>query len=229
MNLDQYKQTALDMVKSSTILEEGDLSIIEELQEELVDTFKKSQVFRTRTEMEISVLNDLKHPTPDGKYWQAVREQNVMYTELVMLSYDYRKSLVELKKMRRDMGKPYIDPLDVELMQIECERIEFSLKQKEKVAKDRIREIKHWHEIKENLKPQLKYSEDDVNEHQLETYTKRFINQRSAMGETGSPSERANLIGQLQSTAYRLQERDSETFNEILDTLKANGNTNLLE
>ena len=48
------------------------------------------------TEVPVSVLNDIKFPTPAAKYWQAMREQNVMFQELVMLSYEYRKNLVEI-------------------------------------------------------------------------------------------------------------------------------------
>ena len=191
-----YNKLSLDIVKESQILKQEDLQAVEGMKEELQDVFLHSQVFRTRTEMEISVLNDLKFPTPDAKYWQAVREQNVMFHELVMLSYEYRKNLVEIKKLERDLKKEK-DDLERELLQIEIEKKRFIALNQERVAKDRIRELKEWHEIKQNLLPQMKYSLKDVNEHQLISYTKRFIRQYMAMKDKGSPAERANLIGQL--------------------------------
>ena len=65
--------------------------------------------------------------------------------------------------------------------------------------KDRIREIQAWHEIKENLKPEMKYDTINVDKHQLESYTKRWIQQAKIMGDSGSPGERQNLLGQLAS------------------------------
>ena len=49
-----------------------DVQFLEEVKEELNDTWTKRQIFRTETEMRISVLNDVKFPTNASKYWQAV-------------------------------------------------------------------------------------------------------------------------------------------------------------
>src|SRR3972149_7797975 len=95
---EKYEQNSLKIINESQILTKEDFDIVSNLKEELKDVFLHSQVFRTRTEMEVSVLNDVKFPTADSKYWQSVREQNVMFHELVMLSYDYRKNIVEVKK-----------------------------------------------------------------------------------------------------------------------------------
>ena len=50
------------------VLKEHDAQLIRELREELTDTWSKRQIFRTETEMRVSVLNDVKHPTPASKY-----------------------------------------------------------------------------------------------------------------------------------------------------------------
>lgn len=191
-----YDKVSLEIIKGSEILKTEDLQLIENLKNELKDVFLHTQVFRTRTEMEVSVLNDVKFPTPDAKYWQAVREQNVMFHELVMLSYEYRKNLVEIKKLERKLEKEN-DDLEKELLEIEIEKKRFIALNQVRVAKDRIREIREWHEIKQNLLPDMKYSLKDVDEHQLVSYTKRFIKQFMAMGDNGSAPERSNLIGQL--------------------------------
>lgn len=192
----KYDKLSLEIVRSSDILKQDDFRSLAQMREELKDVFLHSQVFRTRTEMEVSVLNDLKFPTPDAKYWQSVREQNVMFRELVMLSYEYRKNLVKIKKLERKL-KEEKDDLERELIQINIEKRKFIALNQQRVAKDRIRELKEWHEIKKNLLPKMKYSLKDVNEHQLISYTKRFVGQYMAMKDKGSPSERANLIGQL--------------------------------
>ena len=149
--------------------------------------------------MEISVLNAIKHPTPASKYWQSVREQNVMFQELVMLSYEYRKNVIKIKMIKRKIDKEE-DDLERELLQVELERKLFILKQQEKVAKDRIREISMWSDIK-TREAQAMSKEDlaDVDAHQLISYTKRWIKQSIIMGGSGSPAERQNLLGQLRS------------------------------
>lgn len=194
--MENYSNITLDTIKQAGVLTTEDFNVLSDLKEELKDVFLYSQVFRTRTEMEVSILNDLHYPTPDAKYWQAMREHNVMFQELVNLSYEYRQKQVELKILQRDLDKEE-DELQRELLQIKIERTQFAILNQERVAKDRIREIREWHEIKKNLLPQMKYSLVDVNEHQLISYTQRWINEALTAGENGSPSEMSNLYGQL--------------------------------
>lgn len=207
MKKDNYKKVSLEIVKQSDILKKEDFESLAELKDELKDVFIHSQGFRTPTEMEVSILNDLKFPTADAKYWQSVREQNVMFTELVRLSYRYRKNLVEIKILERDIKFYKKDKLQKELMQIEIDDKTFRARQQEKIAKDRINEIKEWHRIKANLMKDMKYSLVDVNEHQLISYTHRWIRQLEAMGDSGSPSERSNLFGQLDKGLKVCQEK----------------------
>jgi hypothetical protein len=193
---DRYGRTAIEIINRSSILTEEELGLIVDLNDELVDNFLHAQIFRTRTEMEVSVLNDLKFPTPDAKYWQSQREQGVHFHELVMLSYEYRKNLVEIKKLERKLASEK-DDLERELLDIEIEKLKFISRNQERVAKDRIREIREWHEIKARLIPQMAHSLTDCDEHQLISYTRRFVKQWLTAGDSGSPSERQNLLGQM--------------------------------
>ena len=58
---------------SLSILDEDDKKTLSDIQELLGDYWRKRQIFRTKTEAHLSVLNDSKHPTKASKYWQAVR------------------------------------------------------------------------------------------------------------------------------------------------------------
>lgn len=203
----EYNGQTLRIISQSNILQSEDMQSIQDLVFELSDTFMTAQVFRTRTEMDVSILNDLKFPTPDSKYWQAKREQNVMFNELVMLSFEYRKNNVEIRQLEIKL-KNENDDLERELLQIEIEKKQFISLNQEHTAKDRIREIKEWHEIKEKLLPDLVNSTVDVNEHQLVSYTQRWINQLAAMGDGGSPSERHNLLGQLEKSLKVCKEKN---------------------
>ncbi len=188
-----------ETIKQSDILTAEDFKVLEPLTQELQHTFLKAQVFRTRTEMEISVLNDIRFPTAASKYWQAIREQNVMFNELANLSFEYRKNLVEIKRLTRDLAVE-TDEFKKELIQIEIEQRNFRARNEERVAKDRIREIKAWSEIKEREAQNMTSSElEDVDMHQLISYTRSWIKQSLSIGERGNTDERNNLIGQLQS------------------------------
>ena len=70
----EYGETPFGIITQSSILEQKDIDSISEMSDELKETFLKVQVFRTRTEMEVSVLNDTNFPTHASKYWQSVRE-----------------------------------------------------------------------------------------------------------------------------------------------------------
>ena len=208
-------ETALSIIINSEILKKEDFETVSELKEELNDTFQKVQSFRTRTEMEVSVLNSTHHVTPDAKYWQAIREQNVMFNELVRLSYDYRVNQIQIKKLERE-EKITKDDLDKELVKIEIERKNFLAKCQEKEAHERIRELREWHEIKEELKPQLKYGTENCNAHQLESYTKRWINQAIASKGAGGFGERINIMGQLKSGLDKCKELGIKINDKLL-------------
>lgn len=191
--------TPFNIVLDSNVLAQNEFEKLIPLKDELVETFAKSQLFRTRTEMEVSVLNSIKFPTASSKFWQATKEQNVMFQELVMLSYEYRKNIVEIKKLKRDIISQE-DDLEIELLEIEIEKKIFTSKNQEKTAKDRIREILQWSEIKARESKNMNEEElENVDNHQLVSYTRRWINQSIAMGGGGSPAERQNLLGQLRS------------------------------
>ena len=120
-NKGQLTETPFNIIFGSNILTKEDIKSLDPLKNELKETFIKAQTFRTRTEMEISVLNAIKHPTPASKYWQSVREQNVMFNELVMLSYEYRKNLIKIKILQKKIETEK-DELQKELLQIEIEK-----------------------------------------------------------------------------------------------------------
>lgn len=189
----------LELINESSILSDelqNDINQLEKIKDSIFQSHNTQQVFRTRTEMEISILNDIKFPSPDSKYWQSVREQDVMFTELIRLSFNYRKNEVGIKKIEQQLKKE-LDIFDKELLQIELEEKIFGRLEMKRIQKDRIREILEWQNIKDNLGLEMKYSTEDVNEHQLVSYTQRWIQQQIQMGSSGSPPERWNLLGQL--------------------------------
>ena len=149
------------------MLKKEDNKFLKELKAELEDTHNKAQVYRTETEMRYSVLNDGRFPTKASKYWQAVREQNVFYTTLRTEAYQYRKLLVEIKKLERSIENEK-DDLELELLEIELEEKLWDKSERERMGADRVREIEHWSRIKKEL-DDGSFDTQNVDTHQKES------------------------------------------------------------
>ena len=85
----------------NNLLDPEDVKEFKAMTAELRDTWTKKQVFRTETEMRMSVLQDMKYPTNAAKYWQCVREQNVYLEQLMQLSFEYRRNDARIKYLEK--------------------------------------------------------------------------------------------------------------------------------
>ena len=179
------------------ILDPNDVTDFKGMVEELRDTWTKKQVFRTETEMRFSVLNDMKYPTKASKYWQCVREQNVYLENLMSLSFDYRRTEVKLKRLQQKL-KDENDELKKELIQIDIDEKTYSKANMELTAKDRMREIKLWSQLKKEVDDGT-FDKQDVNTHQLESYHKIMLNRKDTLTAGSSQPEVFNVLGQLQT------------------------------
>ena len=189
----------------SNLLDTEQVKQFKELTNELRDTWTKKQVFRTKTEMEVSVLNDAKYPTNAAKYWQCVREQNVFLENLMNLSFDYRKNAVEIKQLERKREEEK-DELERELHQIEIDQKTFGKASMQLVARDRMREINEWSNFKKIYNDGT-FDTKNVNTHQLESYAKVFKNRKNTLTPGSSQPEVFNVLGQLQTTERVREEK----------------------
>ena len=172
------------------------------LKDELKDTWHKKQVFRTETEMRMSVLQDAKYPTKASKYWQCVREQNVFFENLMSLSFDYRKNEVKIKKLTRKLEEE-TDDLKRELLEILVEEKVYGRANMELVAKDRMREIDQWSKLKKEYNDGS-FDSANVNTHQAESYKLILQNKVKTLTPGSSQPEVFNVVGQLH-TLERLE------------------------
>ena len=179
------------------ILDPNDVTDFKGMVDELRDTWTKKQIFRTETEMRFSVLNDLKYPTKASKYWQCVREQNVYLENLMSLSFEYRRDEVKLKRLEQKL-KEEKDPLKKELIQIDIDEKTYAKANMQLTAKDRMREIRLWSQLKKENDDGT-FDKQDVNQHQLESYHKIMINRKNTLTAGSSQPEVFNVLGQLQT------------------------------
>lgn len=181
----------------SSILQEEDFKKFKDLTLELKDTWVKKQIFRTETEMRISVLSDYKHPNNASKYWQCIREQNVHFENLVALSFDYRKNDIEIKKIQKKLETEK-DELELELIKVELDEKLYAKASMELVAKDRMREINQWSKLKLEFNDGT-FDDRNVNTHQSEAYKHILENRAKTLTPGSSQSEVFNVVAQLET------------------------------
>ena len=187
------------------ILDPNDVNEFKGMVDELRDTWTKKQIFRTETEMRFSVLSDMKYPTNASKYWQCVREQNVYLEQLMQLSFDYRRAEVKLKRLKQKLEKE-TDELKKELFEIDIDQKIYEKATMQLTAKDRMREIKLWSQLKKENDDGT-FDKDNVNTHQLESYHKIMLNKKNTITAGSSQPEVFNVLGQLQTIERIKKER----------------------
>ena len=195
----------------NNLLDPNDVQEFKELTNELRDTWTKKQVFRTETEMRMSVLQDAKYPTKASKYWQCVREQNVFLENLMSLSFDARRNEVKLKRLEEKLLKEE-DPLKRELLQIDIDEKTYSVANMQLVARDRMREIKLWSTLKKEF-DDGSFDTQDVNRHQLDSYHLIMKNKAETLTAGSSQPEVFNVLGQLQ-TIERVKKSGEMIYNK---------------
>ena len=192
------------------VLKEEDAGAIVELRDELGDNWRKKQIFRTETEMRISVLNDAKHPTNASKYWQSVREMGAMFDALMGLTFDLRRNKLARRKLEQEQREAVAkgDDFTAEEKQIDLDENLFGRANMEKTARDRVRELKLWSQIKKEL-DDGSFDTEYVNTHQAESYTHNLANRVKSLNANSQPAEIINAAGPLE-TVKRLKTKDGK-------------------
>ena len=181
----------------NNLLDPEDVKQFKAMTAELRDTWTKKQVFRTETEMRMSVLQDMKYPTKAAKYWQCVREQNVFLENLMSLSFDCRRSEAKVKWLEKKIDTEK-DEYKLEKYKIDLDEARYGLANMQLVARDRMREIKLWSTLKKEFDDGT-FDTKDVNRHQLDSYHMIMKNKAETLTSGSSQPEVFNVLGQLKS------------------------------
>ena len=197
------------------MLKKTDNSFLEDLKNELEDTRNKRQIFRSETQMRYSVLNDGVHPNNASKYWQCVTEQNVMYENLVRLSFDYRELEIKIKKAEIELANTE-DPLDKELCQIKLERLFWDKADSERIGRDRVREIRKWSELKAEFDDGT-FDTEDAYVEQDDILRMRLENRRASLTPGSSQAEVLNVLGPLTTINKGLELNGAEEIKSLSD------------
>jgi len=107
--------------------------------------------------------------------------------------------------LRRDIEAEE-DDSQRKLLGIDLEEVLFRKRHMEVAARNRMRELKLWSQIKSELEPQV-VDTGNPNTHQLVSYTRRFLQQAAHLTEQTPVAERNNLLGQLQTALRWCEQR----------------------
>ena len=195
----------------NNLLDPNDVKAFKEMTAELRDTWTKKQVFRTETEMRMSVLQDMKYPTKAAKYWQCVREQNVFLENLMSLSFDCRRKEAKIKWLEKKIETEQ-DEYKLEKYKIDLDEERYGLANMQLVARDRMREIKLWSTLKKEF-DDGSFDTKDVNRHQLESYHHIMKNKAETLSSGSSQPEIFNVLGQLK-TIERVKKSGEMIYNK---------------
>ncbi len=195
----------------NNLLDPEDVKEFKAMTAELRDTWTKKQVFRTETEMRMSVLQDAKYPTKAAKYWQCVREQNVFLENLMSLSFDCRRKEAKIKWLEKKLETEQ-DEYKLEKYKIDLDEERYGLANMQLVARDRMREIKLWSILKKEF-DDGSFDTQDVNRHQLDSYHLIMKNKAETLTQGSSQPEVFNVLGQLQ-TIERVKKSGEMIYNK---------------
>jgi len=184
----------------------------------IIHDWKVKPIFRTETEARISVLNEIHFPDPHAKYWQSVREQQVHFDQLIYLSFEYRRKKVELAKLDKRL-KGEQDDLERQLLEIDREQLQYEIMVAEKVAKERIRELKQAQRIKAEQKAIGGFSTENADDgiDQLKTYAKTFILEMFNSGNKMGAADAQNIIGKAVTAKNRC--KDMGIWDEVVSDM----------
>jgi len=226
----------LDVLKKTHLVNDDDFNFLKDHAKQFEHRYKTRGLFRSKTEMEASVLNDATHPTADSKYWQSIGEQNVQITELINMVYEAKKKYAdqELLEAEIDELKEQLETLDghearkvsakLKRKRAEYEHVNFHLIEYQKTANERMREIKHWENIINDLIPQLEFGDDDFELHHAKRYYLRYKNRvdNQHLAKSDDKLQDYNLLKGFENA---MQPKLTESSAKNYDSIEEAGNS----
>lgn len=154
ITLKNFSAISLKKIQDVDVLQERDLDFIKSVGGEIERCNNVSHKWRSKFIIKNAVLSDDNYPLKSSKYWQCVREELVFFNQLLDHSIDYERNRLEKKKLQLRIDKLSNDQMgmvDKELLQLEILEKDIKMVQIKRDAKERIREIRIWESVKDEL------------------------------------------------------------------------------
>ena len=210
-DIKKYTKLGITKIRDVSILEKDDMKSISNLSEELQRVFEVRQIWRTETEIRYSVLDDVNFPTLPAKYFQCLREQNVFWENLVTLSCNYQKLQGELDLLEIEYdeikGNNKKSNAQRKIKDAEIKQMQFGLMNMRLQSHDRVREIKIWEQVKNELTAKEDFDINDVNKHQIKSYAKRWEQKMNLGAKSNNSAMFINSMSSLKTMQRDLEEK----------------------
>jgi hypothetical protein len=210
---------SLKNIEESSVLANEDLIALQEIMPEIEQGIQSHTIYRTTTEALFSILNDVKFPTAASKYHQAKREQLVMFENLVGLSFDYRAAQIELDEVLSKISSS--KDFKLKKLEIKRDRLQFKLMWMRKDGEERIRELKMWSQIKEDLAESDDFDINDKDADELKGLTLRYLWELPAACRAGNDVGGAiNVIAQARTMLAECERRNIKLPQQLVERSK---------
>lgn len=209
--------TDIQTISQSGMLGAEETQALATVSKSLGAGFERRQRFRPRFLMETAVLNDMKFPTPDSKYWQCNVERDTHFRNLAMLAFDYQEKQadIEIIEAEVEMARVQVSPPPNRLAEAMINKQEIQIAREnallvymKKEAQERVREIMNWSDIMKKLEPELKHDPNDVEAHMPETYAIRAGRELEIMQLAEGQSDMSGAMNII-SMSRTIAEHDS--------------------
>lgn len=209
-----YTKEMATLVKETNIISEEDAKFLADNVDHFKSIIEKSYMWRTMGQ-KLSIVSDGFHPTLHSKFHQAIIEAKVQFNETFRLAVDAEKAKLDVEDVELDLEEieqrmKDLDPTSIAFKKEDVLRRRKELELKEKAislnnyktaAYYRMREVKQWKEIQDDLYAKLK-AEGKTDEEiwnkesaELEDQFFTFLNNLSGIPKSTSAAEVNNLVG----------------------------------
>ena len=210
---------SLKNIVESCVLANEDLIVLQGLIPEIEQAIESHTIYRTTTEALFSILNDVKHPTAASKYHQAKREQLVMFENLVGLSFDYRAAQIDLEEVNFKIVSS--EGFELRKQEVQRDRLQFKLMWMRKDGQERIRELKMWSQIKEDLAESDEFDLNNKDTDELKALTLRYLWELPAACRAGNDVGGAvNIIAQARTMLAECEKRKIRLPQQLVERSK---------
>jgi len=210
---------ALKNIVESCVLSNEDLISLQGLIPEIETAIQSHTIYRTTTEALFSILNDVKHPTVASKYHQAKREQLAMFENLMGLSFNYRLNNIELDEVLIKLSKA--EGSKLRKLEVKRDQLQFKLMWMRKDGQERIRELKMWSQIKEDLAESDEFDLNNKDTDELKGLTLRYLYELPAACRAGNDVGGAvNIIAQAKTMLAECEKRKIKLPQQLVERSK---------
>jgi len=209
-----------------TVLSEDDNKKLSLAKNNIEHSMKHVIMHRTKTLLRTSVLNDLDHPTPDSKYWQLSMEMYAHSTALADNLFEIESKQIDLDEAEEKL-KTEKNNYTIRRLELEIKKIMFQIAILQKEVHERILELDNQSTAMEELKQYMNYSQDDMNEHQVQTYAIAWTNEVCNITDGTDSDSRKNKISRWITMMNLLE--SCGTLNEFYNSLSNEQRQKLIE